>query len=138
MDGSNQWYMAIGGHQVGPVAQAEIISNLQNGSIDAETLVFRGASRLLASDADDVTSKRVAARLYDIPVNPNGKLEGELVYIFGSSASLAGNPLYWGCPNCSRGARAGRQVLRPGRRPALRSYGAWARRRRHCSCQRRG
>ena len=40
MDGSNQWYMAIGGHQVGPVAQAEIISNLQNGSIDAETLVF--------------------------------------------------------------------------------------------------
>ena len=40
MDGSNQWYMAIGGHQVGPVAQGEIISNLQNGSIDAETLVF--------------------------------------------------------------------------------------------------
>jgi uncharacterized protein (TIGR00266 family) len=40
MDGSNQWYMAIGGHQVGPVAQQEIISNLQNGSIDAETLVF--------------------------------------------------------------------------------------------------
>ena len=40
MDGSNQWYMAIGGHQVGPVAQGEIISNLQNGSIDAETRVF--------------------------------------------------------------------------------------------------
>jgi len=40
MDGSNQWYMAIGGHQVGPVGQNEIISNLQNGSIDAETLVF--------------------------------------------------------------------------------------------------
>jgi uncharacterized protein (TIGR00266 family) len=35
-----QWYMAIGGHQVGPVGQSEIISNLQNGSIDAETLVF--------------------------------------------------------------------------------------------------
>ncbi len=35
-----QWYMAIGGHQVGPVSQDEIISNLQNGSIDAETLVF--------------------------------------------------------------------------------------------------
>jgi uncharacterized protein (TIGR00266 family) len=32
--------MAIGGHQVGPVSQQEIISNLQNGSIDAETLVF--------------------------------------------------------------------------------------------------
>ena len=40
MDGSNQWYMAIGGHQVGPVGQQEIIANLQNGSIDAETLVF--------------------------------------------------------------------------------------------------
>ena len=40
MDGSNQWYMAIGGHQVGPVGQSEILSNLQNGSIDAETLVF--------------------------------------------------------------------------------------------------
>lgn len=40
MDGSNQWYMAIGGHQVGPVSQQEIITNLQNGSIDAETLVF--------------------------------------------------------------------------------------------------
>ena len=35
-----QWYMAIGGHQVGPVTQEEIISNLQNGSVDAETLVF--------------------------------------------------------------------------------------------------
>ena len=32
--------MAIGGHQVGPVSQQEIITNLQNGSIDAETLVF--------------------------------------------------------------------------------------------------
>jgi uncharacterized protein (TIGR00266 family) len=40
MEGTNQWYMAIGGHQVGPVTQQEIISNLQNGSIDAETLVF--------------------------------------------------------------------------------------------------
>jgi uncharacterized protein (TIGR00266 family) len=40
MDGSNQWYMAIGGHQVGPVSQQEILTNLQNGSIDAETLVF--------------------------------------------------------------------------------------------------
>src|SRR5687768_392191 len=40
MEGSNQWYMAIGGHQVGPVTQQEIITNLQNGSIDAETLVF--------------------------------------------------------------------------------------------------
>ena len=40
MYGSSQWYMAIGGHQVGPVTQEEIVSNLRNGSIDAETLVF--------------------------------------------------------------------------------------------------
>ena len=40
MYGSEQWYMAIGGHQVGPVTQDEIIQNLRNGSIDSETLVF--------------------------------------------------------------------------------------------------
>ena len=37
---TSQWYMAIGGHQVGPVTQDEIVANLRNGSIDAETLVF--------------------------------------------------------------------------------------------------
>src|SRR5688572_3295664 len=40
MYGSQQWYMAIGGHQVGPVTQDEIIANLRNGSTDPETLVF--------------------------------------------------------------------------------------------------
>lgn len=40
MSATQQWYMAIGGHQVGPVTQDEIIANLRNGSIDAETLVF--------------------------------------------------------------------------------------------------
>jgi len=40
MYGSQQWYMAIGGHQVGPVTQEEIHTNLRNGSIDADTLVF--------------------------------------------------------------------------------------------------
>jgi len=34
------WYMAIGGHQVGPVSAAEIVSNVKNGSIDASTLLF--------------------------------------------------------------------------------------------------
>jgi uncharacterized protein (TIGR00266 family) len=37
---AQQWYMAIGGHQVGPVTEDEIIANVRNGSIDAETLVF--------------------------------------------------------------------------------------------------
>ena len=35
-----QWYMAIGGHQIGPVAEAEIVANLQNGSASGDTLVF--------------------------------------------------------------------------------------------------
>ncbi|RPI26808.1 MAG: TIGR00266 family protein [Acidobacteria bacterium] len=40
MANGQQWYMAIGGRQVGPVAEEEIISNLRNGSIDAKTLLF--------------------------------------------------------------------------------------------------
>jgi uncharacterized protein (TIGR00266 family) len=40
MYGAQQWYMAIGGHQVGPVSQDEIVNNLKNGSIDRSTLVF--------------------------------------------------------------------------------------------------
>ena len=35
-----QWYMAVGGHQVGPVTEEEIISNIKNGSADGNTLVF--------------------------------------------------------------------------------------------------
>ncbi|MGE0444958.1 MAG: TIGR00266 family protein [Vicinamibacterales bacterium] len=36
-----QWYMAIGGHQVGPVSQDDVVTNLRNGTIDGNTLVFR-------------------------------------------------------------------------------------------------
>jgi uncharacterized protein (TIGR00266 family) len=32
--------MAVGGHQVGPVSEDEIVSNVKNGSADAGTLVF--------------------------------------------------------------------------------------------------
>jgi uncharacterized protein (TIGR00266 family) len=35
-----QWYMAIGGHQVGPATQDDVIENLKNGTIDSLTLVF--------------------------------------------------------------------------------------------------
>jgi uncharacterized protein (TIGR00266 family) len=35
-----QWWMAIGGHQVGPVSEEEIVNNIRNGSVDASTLVF--------------------------------------------------------------------------------------------------
>ncbi len=37
---ADQWYMAIGGHQVGPVSQDDVITNLRNGTIDGNTLVF--------------------------------------------------------------------------------------------------
>jgi uncharacterized protein (TIGR00266 family) len=35
-----QWFMAVGGHQVGPVSESEIVSNIHNGSADADTLLF--------------------------------------------------------------------------------------------------
>ena len=35
-----QWYMAIGGSQVGPVSQDDVVTNLRNGTIDGNTLVF--------------------------------------------------------------------------------------------------
>jgi uncharacterized protein (TIGR00266 family) len=37
---SSTWYMAIGGHQVGPIDSSEIVASLKNGSADATTLVF--------------------------------------------------------------------------------------------------
>jgi uncharacterized protein (TIGR00266 family) len=37
---ARQWYMAVGGHQVGPVSEDEIRQNLENGTIDASTLLF--------------------------------------------------------------------------------------------------
>ena len=49
-----QWYMALSGHQVGPVVEAEVVANVRNGSIDANTHLF-------ASGMSDWT------RLKDIP-----------------------------------------------------------------------
>src|SRR5262245_57119967 len=40
MPEKREWYMAIGGHQVGPVTEDEIASNIKNGSADRNTLVF--------------------------------------------------------------------------------------------------
>jgi uncharacterized protein (TIGR00266 family) len=40
-----QWYMAIGGHQVGPVSQDDVITNLRNGTIDGNTLVFASSMK---------------------------------------------------------------------------------------------
>jgi uncharacterized protein (TIGR00266 family) len=35
-----QWFMAIGGHQIGPVDEQEIVNNIKNASVDEKTLVF--------------------------------------------------------------------------------------------------
>ena len=35
-----QWFMAIGGHQVGPVSKDEVVTSLRIGTIDGNTLVF--------------------------------------------------------------------------------------------------
>jgi uncharacterized protein (TIGR00266 family) len=35
-----EWWMAVGGHQVGPVTEGEIVANIKNGSIDGSSLVF--------------------------------------------------------------------------------------------------
>ena len=35
-----QWYLAIGGHQVGPVSQDDVVASLRSGTINANTLVF--------------------------------------------------------------------------------------------------
>ena len=40
MPATQQWWMAIGGHQIGPVMEEEIIANIRNGSVDGSTLVF--------------------------------------------------------------------------------------------------
>ena len=40
-------------------------------------------------DSANMTSKHVSARLYEIPTNKDGKLEGELLYLFGSTANKA-------------------------------------------------
>jgi len=36
-----QWYMAMGGHQIGPMSRGELGRNLRSGGADAKTLVFR-------------------------------------------------------------------------------------------------
>jgi uncharacterized protein (TIGR00266 family) len=40
MSSTAQWYMAIGGQQVGPVTEQDVQNAIQGGSADAQTLVF--------------------------------------------------------------------------------------------------
>jgi uncharacterized protein (TIGR00266 family) len=40
MSATPQWYMAIGGQQVGPVTEQDVVNAIRSGSADATTLVF--------------------------------------------------------------------------------------------------
>jgi len=40
MSDSQQWYMLIGGNQIGPVSAQQVIANIQNGSVQANSYVF--------------------------------------------------------------------------------------------------
>ncbi len=40
MSSTPQWYMAIGGQQVGPVSEQDVVHAIRSGSADAATLVF--------------------------------------------------------------------------------------------------
>jgi len=40
MSSTPQWYMAIGGQQVGPVNEQDVVNAIKSGSADATTLVF--------------------------------------------------------------------------------------------------
>lgn len=37
---ASQWWMALGGHQVGPVSEEELLQQMRSGTVDASTLVF--------------------------------------------------------------------------------------------------
>jgi uncharacterized protein (TIGR00266 family) len=37
---AQQWFMAIGGNQLGPVGEQEVITSIENGTADGNTLVF--------------------------------------------------------------------------------------------------
>jgi uncharacterized protein (TIGR00266 family) len=65
-----QWYMAIGGHQVGPVGEDDVVTNIRSGTIDGGTLVF-GAGMTAWTPLKDV--RTLAAYL------PGSGLEGAVV-----------------------------------------------------------
>ena len=88
-----QWYMAIGGHQVGPVSQEDVVTNLRNGTIDGNTLVFSAGMAnwtplkdvpALAAYLTSPASRAAAAAAAPPPITP-GKRAHEIDFrILGS------------------------------------------------------
>jgi len=79
MPSGQQWYMAIGGHQVGPIAEEEFIANIKAGSVDPGTLVFTGGMttwtplRDVASMAQYLPGGAAAPRSAFTPPPPPGR-----------------------------------------------------------------
>jgi uncharacterized protein (TIGR00266 family) len=42
MSSNAQWYMVVGGQQVGPVTEEDIVNSIRSGTVDGNTLVFLG------------------------------------------------------------------------------------------------
>ena len=79
MPSGQQWYMAIGGHQVGPIVEEEFIANIKSGSVDPGTLVFTGGMtawtplRDVAALTQYLPSAVSAARSASAPPPPPGR-----------------------------------------------------------------
>jgi len=74
MSEDKQWYMALGGHQVGPVSADEILSNLRAGSLDSRSLLFTAGMSdwTPVKDVPQFAAQtRAAAAVTPIPSVPN-------------------------------------------------------------------
>jgi len=66
-----QWFMAIGGHQIGPVGEQEIVNNIKNGSVDQQTLVFTDGMKEWTAIRDVPELKtHFGARVPEMPKTP--------------------------------------------------------------------
>lgn len=76
---------------LGDVAKFAFAYHSRNGNSSADASSASGSSGHTGNGhaGDDIISKRVSFRGYDLVTNPNGKLEGEFVYLWGSTAGPA-------------------------------------------------
>ena len=86
-----QWFMAIGGHQVGPVSQDDVVTNLRNGTIDGNTLVFTAGMsnwtplKQVPQLAAFIVGAAASAPSAPPPIHPGGRTAHEIDFrIMGS------------------------------------------------------
>jgi uncharacterized protein (TIGR00266 family) len=76
--------MAIGGHQVGPVSQDDVVTNLRNGTIDGNTLVFTSGMsnwmplKQVPQLAAFLVGAGAAPAAAPPPINPGGRTAHEI------------------------------------------------------------